>query len=142
MRQCPSSTQKSHFQLLLQYANLFYYALEFKSMFPSGPSDSLRDLAQSPGSDSGAAWVDQLQLPACRDYNSHLARLGQLCSLLVTPDQLPRRPQPLLSSLFCVSSLQDDVQLSSYSREEKQHIWINNNVAVCLQKAGNSIGEP
>lgn len=39
----------------------------FPLVIPSGPGDSLRDLAQSPGSDSGSAWVDLLQLLACRD---------------------------------------------------------------------------
>lgn len=40
----------------------------FPLVIPSGPRDSLGDLAQSPGSGSGAAWMDGLQLPACRDW--------------------------------------------------------------------------
>lgn len=39
----------------------------FPLVIPSGPGDSLRDLAQSPGSDSDSTWVDLLQLLACRD---------------------------------------------------------------------------
>lgn len=70
-------------------------------VIPSGLRDSLRDFGPVTWISLRGAWTGGLQLLACRDWGwlrSHLAHLGQLCSLLVTPNQLPAGPQALLSS--------------------------------------------
>lgn len=111
MRQWPSNIFQKSFSAPSELGwafSIMHWNLNlcFPLVIPSGPRDSLRDLAKSPGSDSGATWVDLLQLPACRDWGwlcSHLASLGQLCSLLVTSEQLPRSPWALLSSPFCLA---------------------------------------
>lgn len=108
----------------------------FPLVIPSGPRDSLGDLAHLPGSGSGAAWMDGLQHPACRDWGwlcSHLASLGPLCSLLHFPEQLRGGPQALLSSRSALPELQDDMGYpffqpgAPHSRWEKYHICNNNN---------------
>lgn len=97
----------------------------FPLVIPSGPRDRLRVLAQSPGSGSGTTCVDLLLLLACRDWGwlySHLARLGYVCSLLVNPDQLPRRPQSFLSLPFCLSRTESVQLVLDIEEEGKYHM--------------------
>lgn len=108
----------------------------FPLVIPSGPRDSLGDLAHLPGSGSGTAWMDGLQLLACRDWGwlcSHLASLAGFAAFCTSLNSSVGGLRPSLAPRSALPGLQDDMGYPFFlpsvphSRWEKYHICNNNN---------------
>lgn len=129
--------QKSHFQHLLRYIELFFYALEFKSMLPFGYTFWSQ---RQPWGLGPVAWIwfrsclDGRLVETEADSPQPPGKRWPALQPSGLPSQLPGRPQALLGSPFCLTrpmgwstAVHSLCLVPTIEGEKKYHIWNNNN---------------